>query len=56
MSVGILLGIMIGAAVYGRGFIRKGRGFGVNTGGFFQVGEKDGLLGLNGGGNGGKVD
>lgn len=53
ITLGLALGVLAGASIWGRGLIRRGRAFG-NTGSFFQLGnEKDGLLG---GGVGGKVD
>jgi protein disulfide-isomerase len=47
ISVGLLVGILVGALVYGKGRMRRSRG------GFFRLDEKDGLLG---GSIGGKVD
>jgi protein disulfide-isomerase len=46
LSIGAIAGIVVGAAWYGRGRMRRSRG------GFFRLDEKDGLLGVNGG----KVD
>ncbi|KAF2489284.1 putative disulfide isomerase [Lophium mytilinum] len=51
LAVGVLLGFLGAVGVWGRGRIRKGRVWG--SGGYFQLNEKDGLLG---GGAGGKVD
>lgn len=65
ITVGVVLALLVGLGVWGRGLIRKiggiggltagaGRGFG--SGGFFNLNnEKDGLLGGNTGGQG-KVD
>jgi protein disulfide-isomerase len=47
VSVGLMIGIVIGVLMYGRGRMRRSRG------GFFRLDEKDGLLG---GSMGGKVD
>jgi len=47
LSIGVIAGIVIGAFMYGRGRIRRGRG------GYFRLDEKDGLLG---GSMNGKVD
>ena len=47
ISVGLIIGILVGVLVYGRGRMRRSRG------GFFRLDEKDGLLGGN---MGGKVD
>lgn len=47
LSVGLIIGIVGGVLVYGRGRMRR------NRGGFFRLDEKDGLLG---GSMGGKVD
>jgi protein disulfide-isomerase len=47
VSVGLIIGIVVGVLVYGRGRMRRSRG------GFFRLDEKDGLLGGN---MGGKVD
>lgn len=51
VTMGLLIGICICAAMWGRGRIRKTRGGG---GGFFQLDGKEGLL--NGGGAYGKAD
>jgi protein disulfide-isomerase len=57
ITLGLVVGLLIGASIWGRGLIRRGKAFG-NTGSFFTVGsngnEKDGLLG--GVAPGGKVD
>jgi len=47
LSIGVIVGILISAATWGRKRIRK------NRGGFFRLDEKDGLLGGN---MNGKVD
>ena len=47
LSIGVIAGIVIGVAMYGRGRMRRSRG------GFFRLDEKDGLLGGN---MNGKVD
>ncbi|KAG0649160.1 disulfide isomerase [Hyphodiscus hymeniophilus] len=47
LTVGLFIGILAGASIYGRGRMRRSRG------GFFRLDEKDGLLG---GSMGGKVD
>ena len=47
LSVGLLLGLLLGTASWGRGRMRRSRG------GFFRLDEKDGLLGGN---INGKVD
>jgi len=46
VSLGLLIGIVIGTSVWGRGRVKKGKG----NGGFFQLDGKEGLL--NGGGYG----
>ena len=46
LSVGLIIGIVVGVLVYGKGRMRRSRG------GFFRLDEKDGLLGNMGG----KVD
>ena len=51
VSFGLLIGIVIGSAMWGKGYIRKTKG---GTGGFFQLDGKEGIL--NGGGPYGKVD
>lgn len=48
LTFGLVLGVLIGAAYYGKGRVRKSKG------GFFRLDEKDGLLG-HGNANG-KVD
>ncbi|THV89081.1 thioredoxin-like protein [Aureobasidium pullulans] len=54
ITLGLVIGLLVGASIWGRGLIRRGKAFG-NTGSFFTVGnEKDGLLG--GAATGGKVD
>jgi protein disulfide-isomerase len=56
ITLGLVIGLLVGASIWGRGLIRRGKAFG-NTGSFFTVGggnEKDGLLG--GVAAGGKVD
>ncbi|KAI5207973.1 hypothetical protein AUEXF2481DRAFT_68884 [Aureobasidium subglaciale EXF-2481] len=54
ITIGLVIGMLIGASIWGRGLIRRGKAFG-NTGSFFTVGnEKDGLLG--GPATGDKVD
>ncbi|KAF2196505.1 thioredoxin-like protein [Delitschia confertaspora ATCC 74209] len=52
LAFGVLLGFLFAGSMWGKSRIRRGRSFG-NTGGFFQLNEKDGLLGGN---LGGKVD
>jgi protein disulfide-isomerase len=47
VSVGLIIGIVVGVLMFGRGKMRRSRG------GFFRLDEKDGLLGGN---MGGKVD
>ncbi|KAI9821307.1 MAG: hypothetical protein M1827_004043 [Pycnora praestabilis] len=59
VTIGALIGIIVSAAIWGRGRIRKARGpSGSSGGGFFQLDGKEGLLGGGGGGGGanGKVD
>jgi len=51
LALGVLIGFLAALATWGKGKIRKGRVFG--SGGYFQLNEKEGLLG---GGAGGKVD
>jgi protein disulfide-isomerase len=54
ITLGLVIGLLVGASIWGRGLIRRGKAFG-NTGSFFTVGnEKDGLLGSAA--TGGKVD
>jgi protein disulfide-isomerase len=55
ITLGLVIGMLVGVSIWGRGLIRRGKAFG-NTGSFFTVGgnEKDGLLG--GAATGGKVD
>ena len=50
MSVGLILGIVGGVLMFGRGRVL---GWRRSRGGFFRLDEKDGLLG---GSMGGKVD
>jgi protein disulfide-isomerase len=47
VSVGLIIGIVVGVLMYGKGRMRRSRG------GFFRLDEKDGLLG---GSMDGKVD
>jgi len=55
ISLGALVGIMIGVALWGRGRIRRAKGASGSSGaGFFQLDGKEGLL--SGGGANGKVD
>jgi len=51
VSFGFLIGIVVGGALWGKGYIRRTKG---GTGGFFQLDGKEGML--NGGGPYGKVD
>ncbi|KAH0358323.1 thioredoxin-like protein, partial [Aureobasidium melanogenum] len=55
ITLGLVIGMLVGVSIWGRGLIRRGKAFG-NTGSFFTIGgnEKDGLLG--GAATGGKVD
>ncbi len=51
----VIVGMMIGMALWGRGKIRRAKGIGGSTGGYFsQLDSKEGLL--SGGGANGKVD
>lgn len=52
---GVFVGLLLALGVWGRGHIRRARTFGSNTGGFFQLDGREGLLGGNGG-SAGKVD
>ncbi|KAG9717844.1 thioredoxin-like protein, partial [Aureobasidium melanogenum] len=54
ITLGLVIGMLVGVSIWGRGLIRRGKAFG-NTGSFFTVGgnEKDGLLG--GAATGGKI-
>jgi protein disulfide-isomerase len=54
ISAGIALVVLIAASLFGKSRLRR-RNFG-NTSTFFQLGEKDGLLGGIGSGNGAKHD
>ncbi|KAF2180569.1 thioredoxin-like protein [Zopfia rhizophila CBS 207.26] len=54
LALGMVIGFIFAGSVWGKSRMRRGRSFGSNTGGFFQLDGKEGLLGgVNGGG---KVD
>ena len=53
--MGLMVGIMIGMALWGKGRIRRAKGIGGTSGGLFSpLDGKEGLL--SGGGANGKVD
>lgn len=55
ISLGLMVGIMVGMALWGKGRIRRAKGVGGTSGGLFpQLDGKEGLL--SGGGANGKVD
>ena len=55
ISLGLIVGIMVGMALWGKGRIRRAKGLSGHTGGYFsQLDGKEGLL--SGGGANGKVD
>ena len=55
ITLGVAIGVLIGLGLWGRGVIRRQGGRSFGSGGFFNLNEKDGLLG-NPGGSAGKVD
>lgn len=54
LAIGIVLGLVLGVSLFGKSRMRR-RNFG-SAGSFFPLGEKDGLLGGIGSGNGAKHD
>lgn len=53
--IGILIGFAASVGIWYRGRLRRNSAFGSNTGGFFQLDGKEGLLGMSTG-SPGKVD
>ncbi|XTI87921.1 putative disulfide isomerase [Cenococcum geophilum] len=45
LALGVFIGFLASVSIWGKSRIRRGRNFGSNTGGFFQLDGKEGLLG-----------
>lgn len=56
ITAGLGVAIVTGVSIWGRGALKRHGGRSFGSGGFFNLNEKDGLLGAPGGTAGGKVD